>query len=130
MRRYSVERELKSMIGIPGIGSNEITLPNKIIREILERSSNDKNQVYSIKGRRLMAWINKKKNIEIRLLSPDYEVNGILVTCLVRKHGGSIAITFPYIIRDMFKTLKKPLKKFKIFVNKEGNIEFEPIFPK
>jgi len=129
MRKHSVQKELKTMSGT-WAGSDEITIPQKIIKDFLDFHFPNTTNYGSFEGSIFMAWVNKKKNIEMRFLSSDYEANGIFVTCLVRKHGGSIAITFPYIIKDMFKMMKKPLKKFKIFVNRKGNIEFEPVFSK
>ena len=92
----------------------------------------DYNQVRNKKNNKanLHIWINKKWNIEISdASSTTYHINGIVTVRELFVHGGSCVFPIPPEVLDTLRdSQNKPLDKIKMYINKNQNIELEPIY--
>jgi len=135
MKKRSIHRRLNPMTGSYS-SSLELVIPIEMMMSLLfkektpDTSSQIKKQTRgALVNSTMIVWLNKRHNIEMKLLSKDFsDIIGIFATCLIRQRGGSLAITIPYSVREVFQTLGKQLKHVKMFINNSGNIELEPIF--
>lgn len=80
---------------------------------------------------KLYQWINGNDNIEIcDALNGYNHVSGIVTERYVRWHGESCVFGLDYRLRETYLKKGIPLDRVKIFTNKFGNVEIQPILSK
>ena len=114
MKKRSIRRRLNPMTGSYS-SSLELVIPMEMMMPLLfkekipDTSSQIKKQTRgALVNSTMIVWLNKRRNIEMKLLSKDFsDIIGIFATCQVRQRGGSLAITIPYSVREAFQILGK-----------------------
>lgn len=79
----------------------------------------------------LLMWINNEDNIELRdSLKSLQTVVGVFFERPVRVHGGSCVFTVHFSVIESLRRRKIILDRVRVFINKKGNLELNPITSK